>query len=209
MKQKYRAVLFDLGNVVLRIHFERCFQIWAQYMQKDPRELIKTFVFDEAYCNHEVAALTGEEYHTHVCRLTGSGLTYNEFLTGWNSIFGEPVSETVQLISEIKNEYKILALTNSNVLHRQIWSVKYKDILKDFDQIFCSSQLKLRKPDPAVFEQVCVRSGIAKEEMIFVDDLEDNVKGAAAFGIKSVLFTNPRLATNEVRALLGHAPRVP
>jgi putative hydrolase of the HAD superfamily len=209
MKQKYRAILFDLGNVVLRIHFERCFQIWAQYMQKDPRELIKAFAFDQAYCNHEVAALTGEEYHAHVCRLTGGNLTYNEFLTGWNSIFGEPVGETVQLISEIKNEYKILALTNSNVLHRQIWSVKYKDILKDFDQIFCSSQLKLRKPDPAVFEQVCVRSGVAKEEMIFVDDLEDNVKGAAAFGIKSVLFANPPLATNEVRALLGHAPRIP
>jgi len=212
MNTKFDAILFDLGNVVLRIHFERCFQSWAKSAGKDPQEISKSYVFDQMYALHETADISADRYHAHVCHLIGSNIPYNDFVTGWNSIFGDPISETMELIVELKEHYKIFALTNSNVLHRQVWSEQYKENLKHFERIFCSSQLKLRKPDLAAFEKVCTETGISKDRILFIDDLEANVRGGNESGIRSILFSDPASSIREVRALLSAyslAPGIP
>jgi len=203
INKKFDAILFDLGNVVLKIHFERCFQSWAKSAGKDPQEISKSYVFDQMYALHETADISAEQYHAHVCKLIGSNISYNDFVTGWNSIFGDPISESMELILELKKHYKIFAFTNSNVLHRQVWSERYKESLKHFEQIFCSSQLKLRKPDLAAFEKICLQTGITKDRILFIDDLEANVRGGNESGIQSILFSDPTTSTNEIRKILG------
>ena len=49
--------------------------------------------------------------------------------------------------------------------------------------IFCSHQLGLRKPNPAAFEQVVQRIGIAPSRLAFFDDAPENVHGAREAGL--------------------------
>ncbi|MGZ5279425.1 MAG: HAD family hydrolase [Pseudobdellovibrionaceae bacterium] len=203
MKKYFEAVLFDLGNVIVKIHFDRCVQSWARSSGKDPEEISRSFIFDEMYSLHEIADISSQQYHAHVCQLIGSDISYAEFVDGWNSILGEPISETMDLILELKEHYKLYVLSNSNILHRQVWAERYKDSLKHFEQVFCSSQLKLRKPDLKAFEKICLQTGISKERILFIDDLEANVQGARDFGMDSVLFSDPKISTNQIRMILS------
>ncbi len=199
MIPSYEAVLFDLGNVVLRIHLENCFQIWAKSSGLSPHEISKRFVQDAGYAAHEVARLSGEQYHMHVCQLVEMKISYAQFVEGWNAIFGDTIEETQSLIEDLGGRYKLYILSNSNVLHRNVWSQRYEETLKLFDRVFCSSQIGFRKPDHQAFAKVCSETNIPKGKFVFVDDLKENILGAETFGIKSFLFSDPKESVRQVR----------
>ncbi|MDB5170789.1 MAG: HAD-superfamily hydrolase, subfamily variant 3 [Candidatus Saccharibacteria bacterium] len=60
-----------------------------------------------------------------------------------------------------------------------------------FDGIFVSNDLGVKKPDVAFFEKAHQQiPGVAKEEILFWDDLAENVAAAEAYGIQAELYTN-------------------
>ena len=63
---------------------------------------------------------------------------------------------------------------------------------------FVSHELGKVKPDSEIYQYVQNKLGISKENIIFFDDSEINVKAAINFGIKSFLVQNPQ----EVRNIL-------
>ena len=72
-----------------------------------------------------------------------------------------------------------------------------------FDASVISSEVGLRKPDPAIYELAAERLGLAAAACVFVDDLPGNLKPARALGMATVLHRGNAAATlAEVRALL-------
>ncbi|MGA9061026.1 MAG: HAD family phosphatase [Terracidiphilus sp.] len=61
--------------------------------------------------------------------------------------------------------------------------------LSRFDVLVWSYQLRVAKPDPAIYRYVLGRLGTRPEETLFVDDKPENVQAAAAMGIKALLFS--------------------
>lgn len=61
-----------------------------------------------------------------------------------------------------------------------------------FDDVVDSSEVGLRKPDPAIFQLALGRLGVEAGEAVFVDDAPGNVEGARAVGIRSVLIGHDR-----------------
>jgi epoxide hydrolase-like predicted phosphatase len=56
-----------------------------------------------------------------------------------------------------------------------------------FDAVVISSDVGLRKPDPAVYELAAAQLGLPPEDCVFVDDLPGNLKPARALGMATVL----------------------
>jgi putative hydrolase of the HAD superfamily len=72
-----------------------------------------------------------------------------------------------------------------------------------FDGWVISSEVGLRKPDPAIYALAAERIGVPSEACVFVDDLPGNLKPARALGMATVLHRGDAAATlAEVRALL-------
>jgi putative hydrolase of the HAD superfamily len=65
-----------------------------------------------------------------------------------------------------------------------------------FDLVIDSSEVGIRKPDPAIFRLTLERLGnIPPERSVFLDDYESNVKAATDLGIRGLLVGNDHLAT--------------
>ena len=60
------------------------------------------------------------------------------------------------------------------------------DLLTD---VVVSGTEGLAKPDPAIFELVVARTGMAAGDLVFVDDKQANVDAASAVGLDGILFT--------------------
>jgi epoxide hydrolase-like predicted phosphatase len=79
-----------------------------------------------------------------------------------------------------------------------------------FDDVVDSSEVGLRKPDPAIYRLSLERLDVQPGEAVFIDDAPGNVAGAVAVGIPSVLIGHDRAdvaaAVAEVEALLGAGP---
>jgi putative hydrolase of the HAD superfamily len=85
-------------------------------------------------------------------------------------------------------------------------ALAYDDALLDelFDAWVISSQVGLRKPDPAIYELAAERLGLPPGACVFVDDLPGNLRPARALGMATVLHRGDAAATlAEVGALLA------
>jgi 2-haloacid dehalogenase len=70
-----------------------------------------------------------------------------------------------------------------------------------FDDIVVSGEERLIKPGREIYELALKRFGLAGEEAIFIDDREDNVRGAEAVGMRGHLFTGAETLEAELRTL--------
>jgi putative hydrolase of the HAD superfamily len=62
------------------------------------------------------------------------------------------------------------------------------DWLDQFDFKTFSAEVRLIKPDPAIYEHTLRGLGVAAEETIFIDDREVNVEAARKLGIRALRF---------------------
>ncbi len=77
-------------------------------------------------------------------------------------------------------------ITNNIVEFRDHWRAMLP-VDELFDFVVDSSEVGMRKPDPAIFEHALIVGGLAAEQVIFLDDHEGNVAAAQALGIRSLL----------------------
>lgn len=85
------------------------------------------------------------------------------------------------------------------------WGLDYPregwDVL--FDTVVISGEVGLRKPDPAIYSLAADRLGLPPEQVVFVDDLPPNVRGAVGVGMVGVRHTSVEATVGELEILLG------
>ena len=182
-----RALLFDLGGVVIGFDFKRAFQVWADRAGCDPSELERRFSFDEAYERHERGELDAAGYFTTLRRTLCLDLPDEEIVAGWNDIYLGPIPGMSALLSAASQNFPLYAFTNSNPTHQSAWFGLFASELSAFRSIFVSCDLGLRKPDPDAFIVVAGRTGFQISEPLFFDDTPENVEGARTVGMQAVL----------------------
>lgn len=72
-----------------------------------------------------------------------------------------------------------------------------------FDGVVISSEVGLRKPDPAIYAHALDLLGLRAHECAFVDDLKHNVRAAADLGIAAVHHVDAERTTARLEELLG------
>ena len=96
-----------------------------------------------------------------------------------------------------------------SAFHRPEW-VAGVAAFRHLGPLLDAASLGARKPEPAAYAAALDRLGVAPGEVVFVDDLEENVHGAEAAGLRGVLFdiADPAGSIRRVRrALLAGSVR--
>ena len=96
-----------------------------------------------------------------------------------------------QLLTNLKADgYHLFGLTNWSCTVYPV--IEKFDILRMMDDRLISSEEHLVKPDVAIYNRLCEKFGLVKEECLFIDDKQINVDGAKAAGMQAILFTDSR-----------------
>ena len=193
-----RALLFDLGGVVLDIDFDRVFHAWAARASCDPRAVRRRFKFDDAYERHERGELDASGYFASLRRSLRLHLSDEEFMAGWSDLYVAPVPGMAAVLAAASQRFPLYAFTNSNPTHQAVWATRYAPELSVFRSIFVSSEMGLRKPDPGAFKEIARRTRLPASAFIFFDDTLENVVGARTAGMQGVHVRS----TDDVRVAL-------
>ena len=112
----------------------------------------------------------------------------------------------IDAVRQVKRAgYRTALLTNISRSGEAVWrSLFAVDDL--FDVVVDSSQVGLRKPDPAIFRLTCERLGLQPEQCLFVDDLRCNVDAAADLGMTTLQCKDPVVVADEVVEMLLGRP---
>jgi glucose-1-phosphatase len=197
----YKALIFDLGNVIINVDINRAFDSWARALGIERPLVRQSIAFDEEYRQFEKGLLTPADYEAHTAARLGKAFPPGVFAAGWNAIFDGFVPGIERLIPRLQRAYRLAVLTNTNVLHAPVWSARYASVLSHFEKIYQSFQLKTRKPEAGAFMAALVGLGVRPEEAVFLDDLEENVRAARALGLTGIVVTSCAQMTADLRAI--------
>jgi FMN phosphatase YigB (HAD superfamily) len=186
-----RAVLFDLGGVILSIDFERALTAWAPHSRLPPQRLRETFRWDEPFLQHETGTLSNEGYFAHVRQVLELDCDAATVQAGFNAILVAEIEETVRMVEQVRRRVPCYAISNTNDAHMAAMRRTFPALLRRFDRVFASHEIGHRKPQPAAFEHVLREIGLPAHEVLLFDDLAPNIEGALALGLQAVQVRNP------------------
>ncbi|WP_151995411.1 glucose-1-phosphatase [Buttiauxella massiliensis] len=182
--------IFDLGNVIVDIDFNRVMGVWSDYSRVPLANLQKSFVMGEAFQRHERGQISDEEFAAAVCEEMGMALSFDQFSAGWQAIFVGLRPEVIDVMNKLREQgHRVVVLSNTNRLHTYFWPGEYPQIAEAVDKIYLSQEMGMRKPDVEIYQKLLEEEGFSASEAVFFDDNADNIKGAQQVGITSILVT--------------------
>ena len=192
-----KAILLDLGNVIVPIDFARCHAAFSEVSSLPPAEIparLRPTGLGERF---ETGRMSPEEFADEVCVALGMRATYPQFWDIWSTIFlPEPlISES--LLEGLRRRQRLVLLSNTNAVHFQMARDRYP-LLRHFDDYVLSYQVGATKPSPAIYRAAVARAGCRPAECFFTDDVGKFVEAAQDEGIDAVQFQSQQQLEGEL-----------
>jgi len=119
----------------------------------------------------------------------------------------------VERVRALRTEGYRLGLVTNNVKEGSATWRALVPVDELFDVVVDSSEVGMRKPNPAIFHHALdLLGGVEPDQAVFIDDSPGNVTGARAAGLHAIQFDDPDTALAELDQLLaahaeqGHRP---
>jgi putative hydrolase of the HAD superfamily len=108
-------------------------------------------------------------------------------------------------------QHGLLTAILSNIGDSTLASIEGEfDWIRRFDVRVWSYQLRIAKPDPAIYRHTLAQLGTLPEETLFIDDKLENIEAAQALGIQAIQFSSvERLRADLIAAGLAGALPLP
>jgi len=181
-----RAVISDLGRVVLWFD-NTVFLRKLAALAGRPFDEVKAAVHGnlDLWRRFDEGTLTPEDFRRAVCGAVGTEVDYGTFYAIYNDIFtlNPPVAALLRRVKEAG--YRTALLSNTDPERFGFVRKRFPEILF-FDDYVLSYELRLIKPDPAIYLEAARRSGCPPAECVFIDDMEENVRSAVATGLRGI-----------------------
>lgn len=195
-----KTVIFDIGNVLVGFQWEKYYKSFG-FSEEIEKRLAEATVLSKDWGELDRGVLTTEEV---IARFVQNDPGIEEEIYRVSENIGgmiERYEYARPWIKELQQKgLQVLVLSNfSQKAHREC--AEALDFLEDVDGGILSYQDKLVKPMPAIYQLLLERYGLKGEECVFLDDLQENLDGAAAFGIHTIRFTDRESAVEELKKL--------
>jgi putative hydrolase of the HAD superfamily len=194
-----RAVLFDLGNVIIPLDFRRCHEALAQLCPHPPEKVPKILGRSGLPQRFEQGEISAEDFVAETCRLLDMNISYADFWELWMRIFLPETLIPEALFEGLRRNYRLLLLSNTNSIHFEMARERYP-LLRHFDGYVLSYEVGAMKPSPRIYQTAVERAGCLAGECLFIDDLEANVEAARREGMDAVRFESCGQLEAELRA---------
>ncbi len=190
--KKIKAVLFDLGKVILHFDFTPAFGRLSSACAMSPGQIENYFSRSGLEVLYDGGKISSKKFYSEVKKELRHDLNFEEFKDIWNRIF-RPNSKIVSLIRILKkNKTRLVLVSNTNPMHFE-YILKHYAILGHFEKHILSYKEKVRKPDRRIY-RAAIRACQAKpHEIFYIDDRSDLTQAAQEIGLNTFTFkNNPR-----------------
>jgi putative hydrolase of the HAD superfamily len=184
----FDVILFDVGGVLLTNgwdHHER-----ALAMEK--------FALDAAgfearhaavYPDWELGAITGKYYLNATVFNEPREFSRGDFFSFMLSLSKPLPDGAMDILKELAAAHKcLLGALNNEARETNVYRLREFGLRACFDVVLSSCYIGLRKPHPAIYARALDILGRPPQRVLFIDDREENVAGAAAAKMTAIRF---------------------
>lgn len=192
-----RAILFDIGGVLLRTHDHSFRHNWDSKLGVSPGSVEHAVFNSEVGKAAQLGHITTQQLWQEIAGQFD--LTPAESKQLQHDFWAGDVldAELVALIRRLHGDYQTAVISNySDILPHLIndaWQIG-----DAFDVLTVSSLEHVMKPDPEIYTRTLDKLDLPAEQTVFIDDFAHNIAGATALGIHGIHFTAKTNLLNEL-----------
>jgi epoxide hydrolase-like predicted phosphatase len=197
-----RAVIFDIGGVLEVNPRTGWLGRWADRLRIDVDELHGRL--DHIWSPGAIGAVTLADIEQQTADALGldqSAIT-NMMEDAWTEYVGSLNQELAGYFANLRPRYKTGIVSNSFVGAREREQEAYR-FHEMCDVVVYSHEVGCLKPDARIYHLVCDLLEVATAEAVLVDDVQANVDGAKAVGMRGITFANNLQAIAELETHLN------
>lgn len=196
--KNFKVILFDMGRVLVNIDFD-AFPNALGLVTKEQREPFTKPAMHLEYL-YECGKISTDEFLEKLYHVFHSAYSTSQLLDAYNAIIVSENSTILPFIQEVQKKYRIAVLSNTSEAHWEK-SLTIAPLLQLFPQKFTSFQIGAMKPAKIVYEKVIEALAVQPSEILFIDDVKENIEGALSCGMNGIVYTSVEQLSKEFNIL--------
>lgn len=175
-----RALLFDIGNVLVRFDFSPAAQKFASLSRATAQEVLSLMApFKD---DLESGRIADEDFITQSVERIGFRGTREDFVQIWGDIFtaNDPM---IARVKQLSGQMPLYLFSNTSGLHKA-WLFEKFDVFGLFAGGIYSHEAHCMKPHEPIFHQAINAFGLEPERTLYIDDLPDNIATGRRLGFQ-------------------------
>lgn len=190
MQKAFKAILFDLGGVLIDINYQATQLAFEDLGIRDFKERYTQLAQNELFDRFECGEVSPQHFVNLLLPFAQTGTSPNQVVAAWNAMIGEFPQRKLELLTQLKNQKQALyLLSNTNALHmvevaKSLQKFSDSDLNSFFEMVFLSHEIGKRKPHPETFIWVCQQMGFEPADVLFIDDSPQHIEGAIKAGLQ-------------------------
>ena len=185
--RKVRAVIFDIGRVLIRLDVTRATKCLASGTSLSPQELWLAIEKDPRWKDWQEGRIAARDWHLHLKQRFGGTATFEQFTDAWNLVLGpEPILGN-GLLEKLSKNYRLGLLSNTDPIHVDYIESRY-DFFSYFPVRIYSCAIGAAKPNPLIYREALRACRVRAEEAVYVDDIPAYVEAARRLGMAGIQF---------------------
>src|SRR5438067_9472408 len=191
--------IFDLGNTVIKLAYERVLENICRRACVPREDLVDLLEEPGSYRDMERGEVSFEQFYQFLSDKAGYRGSLHDFQATWSDFFDGPLPGIEDLLLRLRRKYRLAFLSNSNEVHAGVIPKKFATLFEKDDRLIFSHRFHCAKPDLEMFQRALEVIGALPNQAIFVDDMVENVLGARAIGMTAFQFRDSFALERELR----------
>jgi HAD superfamily hydrolase (TIGR01509 family) len=197
---KYRAVIFDIGRVLIRVNVPRAMDGLASGISLSPQEVWSAIEKDPHFMDWQEGRISPRDWHLNLNKRLGTRFSFEQFSEIWNrALDPDPIQEDSFLETLSKN-YRLGLLSNTDPLHMAHAEGSFS-FFRFFPNRIYSFRVGASKPDPLIYREALRACKVRAEEAVYIDDIAAYAEAARQLGMTGIVFQSPERLQTDLRAL--------
>jgi len=197
-----RAIIFDIGRVLVRVDIGAAQRGLAKGLSLTPEELWSAIEKDPRWPDWQEGRISARDWHQNLCKRLGFSLNFEQFTAVWNSAIDPNPIHADGLFDQLTKSYRLGLLSNTDPIH-----VAHLEATYSFFQYFpkpvriYSCSVGASKPDPLIFREALRACKVSAGQAVYMDDIGAYVEAARGLGCVGIQFRSREQLYEELAGL--------
>lgn len=195
-------IIFDLGGVLINLDYDATRKSFLDLGVKDFDAIYSQAQQNGLFDALDKGEITSREFRDAIRKHIDHPVSDKEIDTAWDAMLLDVPKEKLELLTALKPRYRTFLLSNTNEIHIANFSSYLQrtygtpDFTPYFERWYYSCYIRMRKPDPAIFNYVLHENSLRAEETLFIDDSCQHIEGAKHCGLKTAFLEKGKSLVN-------------
>jgi len=197
---KLRAIIFDIGRVLVRVDVSRGMTGLSQGLSLSPSELWTALEKDPRWPDWQEGRISPRDWHLHLTKRLGTSLTFEQFTEVWNRVLDPTPMQSNALLETLAKSYRLGLLSNTDPIHLAHLETSY-DFFRFFPARIYSCRVGASKPSPLIYREALRACKVQAGEAVYIDDVLAYVEAARRLGMAGVQYQSPEQLSGDLAGL--------